>query len=107
MQEEIACFGKEERAAGRSAGLQESTELEQHQEAHTAHLQTEKLLKADKIFSAVHRLNLFPLLHLGFLHMLFDVLALTPLLERFEAEFGTIVTLSLFTGRKKLHMRKQ
>lgn len=50
--------------------------------------------------SPVHRLNLFPLTHLGFFHMFFDVLAITPLLERFEAEFGTIVTLSLFTGRK-------
>lgn len=39
-------------------------------------------------------------MHLGFFHMAFDVVALTPLLERFEAEFGTIVTLSLFTGRK-------
>jgi hypothetical protein len=48
----------------------------------------------------VHRLNLFPLTHLGFFHMFVDVFALTPLLERFEAEFGTIVTLSLFTGRK-------
>ncbi len=49
----------------------------------------------------MHRLNLFPLTHLGFLHMVVNVLALTPLLERFESEFGTIVTLSLFTGRKR------
>jgi hypothetical protein len=33
--------------------------------------------------------------------MLFNLFAIAPLLERFEAEFGTIVTLSLFTGRKK------
>lgn len=51
----------------------------------------------------MHRLNLFPLTHLGFFHMFFDVFAITPLLERFEAEFGTIVTLSLFTGRKNTH----
>ncbi|KAF1949780.1 hypothetical protein CC80DRAFT_497239 [Byssothecium circinans] len=37
-------------------------------------------------------------MHLNFLHMFFDILAIAPLLERFEAEFGTIVTLSLFTG---------
>jgi hypothetical protein len=32
--------------------------------------------------------------------MIFNVLAFTPLLERFEAEFGTLVTLALFTGRE-------
>lgn len=51
----------------------------------------------------VHRLNTFPLMHLNFLHMIFNVLALTPLLERFEAEFGTLVTLALFTGREQNH----
>lgn len=56
--------------------------------------------EANRRVFTVHRLNLFPLMHLGFLHMLFNILAVTPLLERFEAEFGTIVTLSLFTGRK-------
>ncbi|TKA68689.1 hypothetical protein B0A49_05174 [Cryomyces minteri] len=35
---------------------------------------------------------------MGFIHMLFNLLALAPLLERFEAEHGTLVTLSLFTG---------
>lgn len=39
-------------------------------------------------------------MHLGFLHLLFNLLALAPLLERFESEFGTLVTLALFTGRK-------
>ncbi|OCK84881.1 hypothetical protein K432DRAFT_378124 [Lepidopterella palustris CBS 459.81] len=48
--------------------------------------------------TTMYRLNTFPLMHLGFLHLLFNVLALTPLLERFEAEFGTLVTLVLFTG---------
>ncbi|EAT80413.2 hypothetical protein SNOG_12001 [Parastagonospora nodorum SN15] len=32
--------------------------------------------------------------------MIFNLIALTPLLERFESEFGTLVTLALFTGRK-------
>lgn len=40
-------------------------------------------------------------MHLGFFHLIFNVLALTPLLERFEAEYGTLVTLVLFTGRKQ------
>jgi len=48
--------------------------------------------------SAVHRLNAFPLMHLNWLHLIFNIIALTPLLERFEAEFGTLVTLALFTG---------
>jgi hypothetical protein len=32
--------------------------------------------------------------------MLLNVLSLTPLLERFEAEYGTLTTLALFMGRK-------
>jgi membrane associated rhomboid family serine protease len=50
----------------------------------------------------VHRLNLFPVMHLNFFHMIFNVVALAPLLERFESEFGTLVTLALFTGRKQI-----
>jgi membrane associated rhomboid family serine protease len=41
-------------------------------------------------------------MHLNVLHVIFNVLALTPLLERFESEFGTLVTLALFTGRKHI-----
>lgn len=48
--------------------------------------------------TTMYRLNTFPLMHLGFFHLIFNVLALTPLLERFEAEYGTLVTLVLFTG---------
>jgi membrane associated rhomboid family serine protease len=46
----------------------------------------------------VYRLNTFPLMHLNFIHLIFNIFAVTPLLERFEAEFGTLVTLALFTG---------
>lgn len=46
----------------------------------------------------VYRLNTYPLLHASIFHLLLNVLALTPLLERFEAEHGTIVTFLLFTG---------
>jgi membrane associated rhomboid family serine protease len=49
--------------------------------------------------SAVHRLNTYPLLHNGLLHTLANLLALTPLLERFESEHGTLVTVIMFTGR--------
>ncbi|KAE8450044.1 putative rhomboid protease [Mollisiaceae sp. DMI_Dod_QoI] len=42
--------------------------------------------------------NTFPLVHAGFFHALMNLLALTPLLERFEAEYGTLTTLALFLG---------
>jgi glycosylphosphatidylinositol transamidase len=48
----------------------------------------------------VYRTNTFPLVHVGFFHALMNILALTPLLERFEAEYGTLTTLALFLGRK-------
>ena len=32
--------------------------------------------------------------------MIINLITVAPLLERFEAEFGTLVTLALFTGRK-------
>lgn len=48
----------------------------------------------------VYRLNTYSFLHLGFFHALLNVLALTPLLERFEAEHGTLATLAMFTGRE-------
>lgn len=47
----------------------------------------------------VYRLNTFPLIHMGFLHMFFNTICLVPLLERFEAEHGTLNTLALFLGR--------
>ncbi|KAF2175567.1 hypothetical protein K469DRAFT_702080 [Zopfia rhizophila CBS 207.26] len=56
-------------------------------------------LVPDKVnLASMYRLNTFPLMHLSFLHMVFNILAVTPLLERFESEFGTLVTLVLFTG---------
>ncbi|KAF2728264.1 hypothetical protein EJ04DRAFT_516747 [Polyplosphaeria fusca] len=56
-------------------------------------------LDPDKIgLATMHRFNTFPLMHINFFHMIFNVIALTPLLERFESEFGTLVTLALFTG---------
>jgi membrane associated rhomboid family serine protease len=63
-----------------------------------------KLQRLTTCASLVYRLNTFPLMHLNVLHVIFNVLALTPLLERFESEFGTLVTLALFTGRK--HVEK-
>ncbi|KAH8661414.1 hypothetical protein BGZ60DRAFT_413131 [Tricladium varicosporioides] len=46
----------------------------------------------------MYRTNTFPLVHNGFLHAFLNILTLTPLLERFEAEYGTLTTLALFVG---------
>lgn len=48
----------------------------------------------------MYRLNTFPLIHMGFWHMLADTICLVPLLERFEAEWGTLNSVALFLGRK-------
>ena len=47
----------------------------------------------------MYRLNTYPLIHLGFLHALLNTLALAPLLERFEADQGTLLTAAMFVGR--------
>ncbi|KXL50228.1 hypothetical protein M433DRAFT_61649 [Acidomyces richmondensis BFW] len=49
-------------------------------------------------FDTLYRLNTYPLLHRNLFHFLLNTVALVPLLERFEAEHGTIVTFLLFTG---------
>ncbi|KAM0717541.1 hypothetical protein Q7P37_007393 [Cladosporium fusiforme] len=46
----------------------------------------------------LYRLNTYPFLHKNVFHFLLNTIAFVPLLERFEAENGTIVTLLLFTG---------
>ncbi|KAF7713655.1 GPI transamidase component GAA1 [Penicillium ucsense] len=46
----------------------------------------------------MYRLNTYPLIHTGFFHAALNVLALTPLLERFEAEHGTLTSIALFVG---------
>ena len=55
-------------------------------------------IRADK--RAVYRTNTFALIHAGIFHMLMNVISLVPLLERFEAENGTLTSLLLFFGRK-------
>ena len=54
---------------------------------------------ADVILPSVYRLNTYPLVHIGFFHALLNALALVPLLERFEAEHGTLLSAALFFGR--------
>ncbi|KAK5172939.1 putative rhomboid protease [Saxophila tyrrhenica] len=48
--------------------------------------------------TTLYRLNTYPLLHKSLPHYLLNTLTLLPLLERFESDHGTIVTLLLFTG---------
>lgn len=47
-----------------------------------------------------YRLSTFPLIHLNVIHAVLNVVALTPLMERFENEYGTLTSLALFFGRK-------
>ncbi|KAI9804150.1 MAG: putative rhomboid protease [Sarcosagium campestre] len=47
---------------------------------------------------SLYRLNTYPVIHVHLVHALFNILALAPLLERFEAEHGTLVTLAMFAG---------
>lgn len=48
----------------------------------------------------MYRTNTYPFIHTGFFHAFLNLLALTPLLERFEAEHGTLTAIALFMGRK-------
>lgn len=51
----------------------------------------------------VYRMNTFPFIHLNVFHAIMNSLAIVPLLERFEAEYGTLTCLGLFFGRE-LHL---
>ncbi|KAK1753514.1 rhomboid protein 2 [Echria macrotheca] len=48
--------------------------------------------------TTLYRLNTFPFIHLNLFHAVMNILALIPLLERFEAEYGTLTSLALFFG---------
>lgn len=62
-------------------------------------MDTTATYSADSLGPA-YRLSTFPLVHLSLIHAALNVVALTPLMERFENEHGTLPTLSLFFGRK-------
>ncbi|KAK2038935.1 rhomboid family protein [Colletotrichum somersetense] len=49
-------------------------------------------------FTSSYRMNTFPFIHKNFIHAIMNLLALAPLMERFEAEFGTLTSISLFIG---------
>ena len=48
----------------------------------------------------MYRLNTYPLIHIGFVHVFLNTISIVPLLERFEAEHGTLLTAAFFGGRK-------
>lgn len=48
--------------------------------------------------ATLYRTNTFSFVHINFFHALMNILALTPLLERFESEYGTLTSLALFFG---------
>ncbi|KAI0423813.1 Gaa1-like protein [Xylaria sp. FL1042] len=56
------------------------------------------LIPLELSLTTMYRVNTFPLIHKSLLHTFFNILALTPLLERFETEFGTLTSLALFFG---------
>ncbi|GAB1194861.1 hypothetical protein APSETT444_004112 [Aspergillus pseudonomiae] len=47
---------------------------------------------------SMYRLNTYPFIHNGFFHAFLNLVALTPLVERFEAEHGTLTAVALFFG---------
>ncbi|KAK8091666.1 hypothetical protein PG997_002027 [Apiospora hydei] len=56
------------------------------------------LIPNEMNFFTAYRMNTFPLIHLNLLHALLNLLALTPLLERFESEYGTLTSAAMFFG---------
>lgn len=48
----------------------------------------------------VHRINTYPLVHLGWLHLLLNLVAWVPLSERFEREVGSAKMGGLVLGRE-------
>ncbi|KAH6649617.1 hypothetical protein F5144DRAFT_11123 [Chaetomium tenue] len=49
-------------------------------------------------FSTLYRTNTYPLMHIDVFHLTINFLGVVPLLERFEKEHGTLISLALFFG---------
>ncbi|ODH47592.1 rhomboid protein 2 [Paracoccidioides brasiliensis] len=56
------------------------------------------LIPSETRLASMYRLNTYPIIHNGLFHTFWNILALTPLLERFEAEHGTLTSVALFIG---------
>ncbi|KAK4146624.1 rhomboid protein 2 [Dichotomopilus funicola] len=48
--------------------------------------------------ATMYRTNTYPLIHTSAIHLILNLIGLTPLLERFEASHGTLTSLALFVG---------
>ncbi|KAK3690031.1 hypothetical protein B0T22DRAFT_375671 [Podospora appendiculata] len=48
--------------------------------------------------ATLYRINTFPFIHQNVFHMVMNLLAVTPLLDRFESEHGTLISLAMFFG---------
>lgn len=48
----------------------------------------------------MHRTNTYPFIHMDVIHLIVNLLGVTPMLERFEAENGTLTSIALFFGRE-------
>ncbi|KAK3391615.1 rhomboid protein 2 [Sordaria brevicollis] len=49
-------------------------------------------------WAQIYRINTFPFIHLNIFHTILNIVAFTPLLERFEHEYGTLTAVALFFG---------
>jgi glycosylphosphatidylinositol transamidase len=49
-------------------------------------------------FSTLYRTNTYPLMHIDAFHLTINFLGVVPLLERFEKEHGTLISVALFFG---------
>ncbi|KAK2739706.1 Glycosyl phosphatidyl inositol protein transamidase complex subunit [Onygenales sp. PD_40] len=56
------------------------------------------LIPSEIGLATMYRLNTYPIVHTGSIHTFLNLLALAPLLERFEAEHGTLTSVALFIG---------
>ncbi|KAG7284162.1 hypothetical protein NEMBOFW57_010523 [Staphylotrichum longicolle] len=53
--------------------------------------------------STMHRTNTYPFIHMDVIHLIINLLGVTPMLERFEAENGTLTSIALFFGPIRHH----
>ncbi|KAK3984948.1 putative rhomboid protein 2 [Cladorrhinum sp. PSN332] len=56
------------------------------------------LIPKEMGLGTLYRMNTFPFIHLNLWHAIMNVVAIAPLLERFEGEYGTLNCLALFFG---------
>ncbi|SPQ25831.1 bc48dce1-70fc-44d4-9c6d-90a401e8039b [Thermothielavioides terrestris] len=49
-------------------------------------------------FGSLYRTNTYPLIHTDMFHLMVNLVSVTPMLDMFEREHGTLTTLALFIG---------